>query len=234
VAVTTTPSLAPNLTVVAAGSNSVPLIWTRAPASAPAAGLSLSVTSIGSVATPKASDLPGSRCRRCARRALRTASRETLCGPCRVHRGRLRRRGFRLSTVLRSVAMRANVLPDDATSAARSAPPRSPASRRVPRARPGTAARPTNPANCPPYRTQPSTINNRSASVNQVPRTKRHRCPEPLHDTWSRTMAATPQTFTAASRPVTSPSPEVPHFKSCGGCALLSSPDPPGSSWWLS
>ncbi len=53
---------------------------------------------------------------------------------------------------------------------------------------------------------------------------------------------ATPQTFTVAFGPATSPSPEVPptitptphSAVSRSGCALLSSPDPPDSSWWLS
>jgi hypothetical protein len=47
--------------------------------------------------------------------------------------------------------------------------------------------------------------------------------------------AITPQTFTAASRPATSPSPGVPGAaQTPPRCALLPSPDPPGSSWWLS
>lgn len=45
---------------------------------------------------------------------------------------------------------------------------------------------------------------------------------------------ATPQAFTVASRPATSPSQGVPHTATPCGCALLSSPDPPGSSWWVS
>jgi hypothetical protein len=50
---------------------------------------------------------------------------------------------------------------------------------------------------------------------------------------------ATPQAFTVASRPATSPGPGVPRptawscSPSCG-CALLTSPDPPGSSWRVS
>jgi hypothetical protein len=49
---------------------------------------------------------------------------------------------------------------------------------------------------------------------------------------------ATPQTFTVASRPATSPSRRVPRPAASLtmpiGCALQSSPDPPGWSWWLS
>ena len=44
----------------------------------------------------------------------------------------------------------------------------------------------------------------------------------------------TPQTFTVASRPATSPSPGVPRTATPCGCALQTSPDPPGSSWRLS
>jgi hypothetical protein len=44
----------------------------------------------------------------------------------------------------------------------------------------------------------------------------------------------TPQTFTVASRPATSTGPRVPRTpSSASGCALLPSPDPPGSSWWI-
>jgi len=44
----------------------------------------------------------------------------------------------------------------------------------------------------------------------------------------------TPQAFTVASRPATSPSQGVPRTASPCGCALLTSPDPPGSSWRVS
>src|SRR3954468_22652386 len=48
---------------------------------------------------------------------------------------------------------------------------------------------------------------------------------------------ATPQAFTAASRPATSPGPGVPRPATLLampiGYALQSSPDPPGWSWWL-
>ena len=45
---------------------------------------------------------------------------------------------------------------------------------------------------------------------------------------------ATPQTFTVASRPATSHRPRSsPHDETSSGCALLPSPDPSGSSWWL-
>ena len=44
---------------------------------------------------------------------------------------------------------------------------------------------------------------------------------------------ATPQTFTVASRPATSPGQGVPRTATSCGCALLPSPDPPGSSWWV-
>ena len=44
---------------------------------------------------------------------------------------------------------------------------------------------------------------------------------------------ATPQAFTVASRPANHPTQEFPATTTCG-CALLPSPDPPGSSWWVS
>jgi hypothetical protein len=44
---------------------------------------------------------------------------------------------------------------------------------------------------------------------------------------------ATPQTFTMASRPAKRTGPEVLRPRGCG-CALQPSPDPPGSSWWVS
>ena len=47
--------------------------------------------------------------------------------------------------------------------------------------------------------------------------------------------AVTPQTFTAASGPATSPSPGVPGTtRTPSRCALLPSPYPSGWSWWLS
>jgi hypothetical protein len=44
---------------------------------------------------------------------------------------------------------------------------------------------------------------------------------------------ATPQSFTVASRPATSPDHGVPRTAQPRGYALLPSPDPPGSSWWF-
>src|ERR1019366_9532894 len=43
---------------------------------------------------------------------------------------------------------------------------------------------------------------------------------------------ATPQAFTVASRPATSTGQGVPHTAGPCGCALLTSPDLPGLSWW--
>ena len=45
---------------------------------------------------------------------------------------------------------------------------------------------------------------------------------------------ATPQAFTAASRPATSTGQEVTHIPLLCGCALLRGPDPPASSRWVS
>src|SRR5450759_3999862 len=42
---------------------------------------------------------------------------------------------------------------------------------------------------------------------------------------------ATPQAFTVASRPAPSTGPRVPRTALPRGCALLTSPDPPGLSW---
>ena len=44
---------------------------------------------------------------------------------------------------------------------------------------------------------------------------------------------ATPQDFTMASRPARRTGLRVPRTPWCG-CALLPSPDPSGSSWWVS
>jgi hypothetical protein len=45
---------------------------------------------------------------------------------------------------------------------------------------------------------------------------------------------ATPQAFTVASRPARRTGQGVPRTTMPCGCALLPSPDPSGSSWWVS
>jgi hypothetical protein len=45
---------------------------------------------------------------------------------------------------------------------------------------------------------------------------------------------ATPQAFTVASQPAKRTDPGVPHMTTSSGYALPPSPDPSGSSWWVS